>query len=492
MIQKILSIKNFGTFVNYTKKDSDWDGSLKRINVIYAGNGRGKTSLSLILRSLNHNDQLLWKKKIEKDAPFPEIKLINQDRKELGYNKNWNTYIDNVEVFDSFYLEDNIYTISYPNKVNSFNIFELPIKDQVLALKKEYLTTEKKIKQLGKRISDIEYYKQTYGINGKANIDPKELSELKKKKRELSSKLKDVDDSLISISNDQRKIYVSKINKYLQLFGTDMQITDLKVVSNRKSEVHKMIYGINIGNHKVDLKDRLSADSNSLKYYLSEGDKNALALSFFLAKFDIIPEPQKYIVVVDDPFTSFDTDRKRTTINQLVKLAQKVDQFFLLTHDLYFKRDFINSCEGETLDLKIVKKNHTSAICLQNTKEEMLTGLTKDILTIQKYIDNPIDEQIHLREVVRCIRPAVEGVFRLKYFNYISDTNWLGDFIKLIRDSNESSPMFRLKNILEDIEDINDYSKIYHHSNPTYLETQISARELKVYCQKTIEVIERI
>ena len=63
---------------------------------------------------------------------------------------------------------------------------------------------------------------------------------------------------------------------------------------------------------------------------------------------DIVPKPEEYIVVIEDPFTSFDTHRKQTTITQLVRMANKVGQLFILTHDLHFANDFCNALYSDT------------------------------------------------------------------------------------------------------------------------------------------------
>ena len=62
MIEKIISVKNYGPFTNYTSGGSKWDGSLKKNNIIYAPNGSGKTTLSILFDSLNGNNKLITKK----------------------------------------------------------------------------------------------------------------------------------------------------------------------------------------------------------------------------------------------------------------------------------------------------------------------------------------------------------------------------------------------------------------------------------------------
>ena len=218
-----------------------------------------------------------------------------------------------------------------------------------------------------------------------------------------------------------------------------------------------------------------------------------MALSFFLAKFDLIPNKDKYTVIIDDPFTSFDTQRKTTTITQLARLSEQVEQLFLLTHDLYFANDFHNACTTKPLSLKITTKNNSSILVLNNLSVAMLTGFNKDLKTLRDFLAGNSDEDdLHLREVCRCIRPTIEGIFRIKYYNYIRENQWLGDFIALIRSSDPKSSLYRLKDQLEEIEEINEYSKIYHHSNPNYLEIPISPLELKNYVRRTLSLIEII
>ena len=63
MIEKIISVKNYGPIKNYNRGCREWDGSLKKNNIIYDPNGSGKTTLSILFDSLNGNNKLITKKK---------------------------------------------------------------------------------------------------------------------------------------------------------------------------------------------------------------------------------------------------------------------------------------------------------------------------------------------------------------------------------------------------------------------------------------------
>jgi hypothetical protein len=68
------------------------------------------------------------------------------------------------------------------------------------------------------------------------------------------------------------------------------------------------------------------------------------------------------------------------------------------------------------------------------------------------------------------------------------DNEWLGDMIKRIRDSAGAHPMSAA---LEELEGINDFSKIYHHdTNPGTADSEaINDGELQGYVQRTLTIV---
>ena len=490
MYKKLIHIKNYGKFSNYCTKNSDWDGSFNRINVIYAPNGSGKTSLAELIRSTLGNADIITKKQTFGVAQRPDIKFILDDNKELKFTGSWNRHLSNVDVFDSFYFEENLYTISINDDPEKPNIFEFAIFDEIETIKQSVLHLKSARELIAKKINNKKHYLRQHKIR---NQTDDRLQELLAERVQIEKQIKDLEQQRIHKTEEQRNKYVRCINKYLSLFCDTMRLTDIRLTLNPQAKVQNLIYGIEITGHHITADQRSNRSTASLKYYLSDGDKNALALSFFLARMDMIPNLSSWIIVIDDPFTSFDTHRKMTTITQLARLSKKVGQFFLLTHDLHFANDFNNACNEEILNLKIQSQSTSSAILLHDVRLEMLTGFNKDLMTLRRFIEGDISEDaIYLREVIRCIRPSIEGIFRIKYFNYIRETEWLGDFIQKIRDSDSFSPFWKLKPYIEEIEEINDYSKTYHHSNPNSMEVGISSMELRNYVKRTLALIENL
>lgn len=438
-----------------------------------------------MLKSLCDNSSIEAKTSFGSQDPS-EIRLLGDDKKEFIYrNGKWNRNHKNVEIFNSFYLEDNVYTISIEDRKSELNIFEMSMPDEARKLRKELNEINRSLSIVRTRIKNrkLKLKSEKKDVNKDAF-----MAKLQAERDEYVMSLEQKKAERIKLLSKSIDLYISNINRYLSSFSNDLRIIDHKIVFPANSNAIRLVYGIKINNHEIHFIERESAASPSLKYYLSEGDKNALTLSFFLAKMDIVPKPEEYIVVIDDPFTSFDTHRKQTTITQLVRAANRVGQLFILTHDLHFANDFCNALYSDTpVKLQITRKGNSYIIQRYNFKNALLTGLSKDIKTLNDFLQKGDD--MSLKDVVRCIRPCIEGVFRLKYFSLVNEGQWLGDFIKMIRDADKESPLYRLKEYIPQIEELNDYSKIYHHSNPNYMDVMIDPMELSIQVKNTINLL---
>lgn len=480
MIKKIISIKNFGKFTDPTFGKGNWNGVLEQTNVIFANNGSGKTTLSLLFRSLKGNNQLIIKKKSFSSSENPSIVLLNDQNKEHKFaNSRWNKYETNIEIFDSFFIEDNVYLITLKDNSRSQTIFEILLGEENIKIKKEISAIEAEIKKNTNKRNNLRNKRNS----AKLPADKKRFQDLMDKlaldKQSHFLKIKDLESQLVHLSKSHHEEYLQKINSYLRLFNPNLRLNKLTQFKNR------VIYTLEINGHSLKTEDKFY----SLRYSLSDGDKNALSLSFFLAKLDMLPNLGDQTVVIDDPITSFDYARKNTTINKLLALSKKVKMFILLSHDLVFANEFSRRLDYKCNNLKIEYNGTTSYILKHDIELESLTGVFKDLTVLHDYLNNGASSDMEKRDIARCVRPVLEGVFRIKFFKEIDRTEWLGDILGKIRDSQDGTTFFHLKNLLSELSEINDYSKEYHHSNPYYFETPINDAELRNYVSRTIEVL---
>lgn len=481
MIHKIIEIQNCGKFVDYrpSEKEYGWNGVFSKLNTIYAENGSGKTTFTQILKSLSgHSCELVEKRKTLQSSSPIKISVLTDVNKRLSYdsNNNWNGVVPNVEVYDSYYSESNVYIVSLGND-------EYPSRFYDIIPEGNKLINE--IKQLTRKRKSVSANMRGTKHDIKVSADPIEqkrlegvyLNQVKKKTKIVNSlnELKSQLDSKIEVAGKQ---YVEKANLFLSKFNPNLEI----IKANRRG--NQLVYYLNINGIEV----RSDSSNISLKHTLSEGDKSSLSLSFFLARLGMLPNIENRIIVFDDPISSFDTRRRKMTISILSRIANKAAQFFLLSHDINFVKDFCDRNQDCT-NLKIVWRNNSSVFVNHDIELETMTGISKDMHTLRTYLSQGALNDLERREVIRCMRPVIEGIFRLKYFNLFSDKEWLGDFLKHIRESNNTSPLYRLNEYIDELSDINDYCKQYHHSNPKYMEEPIFDEELRQFVQKTLDIL---
>lgn len=483
IIEKVLGISNLGKFFDWKADGKVWNGQLNKISSIYADNGSGKTTFTQIFKSLKSEDLELFVKRRTFDSAQPiSIKLKSGTNQLLEFkNERWTRSIQNIEVFDAYFVEANVYIINLGNYETPGKLFGIIVGNEAIVTYNEILAKRKERKKCANS------RRSTRNIIKKCN-DNDLLKSYNAKLATLSGKIKKYDEELKELSarltvetESFGKGYLEKINEYLETISPELRLTKL----NKRGQ--KFIYYLSIDNHEV----RTDKESKSLSRTLSEGEKNSLAFAFFMASLELKGDIEKKLIVFDDPISSMDSKRRSITLSILSRFARMADQFILLSHDINFIKEFTNR-NSNVLNLKIIDGGDSSVFVPQDIEYETLTGVFKDLYVLNDYLEKGEKSSYGLRDVVRCIRPVLEGFFRIKFYQHINRTDWLGNIIEYIRDAGEGSVFYREKENLNALCDINDYSKAYHHSNPNYLEAPIIASELKLYCKRTIELLEKL
>lgn len=494
MIRKIIKIKGVGKYLDYKINKELWDGELNKETVIYGENGTGKTTLTLILRSLTGKNNLILKKKSFGYIGDQEISLIDDSNNTYVFkNSKWDKFQPDIEVFDVHFIEDNIYTGSIHDKHSQSNLFEIIVGEEGLKLKRKsddiYKLREENRKNRKKIASQLKFQKNTLSQIEKDFLI-KELKTYDADYKQVIIHLKGIHRELGEYSKNIFDKYVEVINEKLKFFTPYIEIKKLSKTMGSGNQY--VSYYLLVGGQQVGFEENSKVRA-SFKYTLSEGDKSALAFSFFLAKLQFSTITNK-IIVFDDPISSFDYARKNSTINQLIKLSKECNQLITLTHDINFAKDLCKRFGySRVKSLKIVCQGANNVIASHDIEKETLSGVFKDIGVLNNYILNGANNDLEKREVIRCIRPIIEGILRIKFFRDIKFNEWLGDVIKKINESRDGERLFRLKSLVDEISEINDYSKGFHHSDPTSVWGEvINDEELRIYVNRTLKLIDKI
>lgn len=283
--------------------------------------------------------------------------------------------------------------------------------------------------------------------------------------------------------------YSTRINFYLSSFAPYLKLENFSSAYVGRSTSPEVRYVLHV--HENEIVQGDDQEKPCFKYSLSEGDKTALALSFFFAKLDLDGNVADKTVVFDDPISSFDSNRKTATVSRLIEFSENVKQLFVLTHNLYFAGEFWKSTSSTaSKSYKIEYLGTSSCLVDYDISADLVTGVVRDCRKMKKYLAEGVLTDGDRRSIARLIRPVLEGYFRAKYYDEVTDNQWLGDFISKVRESTVGDVFHRLQPKSQQLSEINDFSKKYHHSSNDMADSEpINNAELRTYCQKTLELV---
>jgi len=272
------------------------------------------------------------------------------------------------------------------------------------------------------------------------------------------------------------------INAYLSKFGADFTLA--KIATSYKGGKPSASYGLKINNTAIPL------DANpgepSFKTSLSDGDRNALAFAFFMVRLDNDSDLANKIVVIDDPITSLDLNRRTCTAQEIIKLCGKAKQVIVLSHEEYFLRMIWDKTHTPKA-LCVRRKGNGSSIEEWDIATATQSDYFKNYAEMVAFVDGNTD---HPRSVARCIRPLLEGYLRTRFPGEFKVNEWLGDFSKQIANAPAGNRLANLKPYQSEIDDINGYSSKYHHQqNPNAESESINETELLTYVRRALAFI---
>lgn len=276
-------------------------------------------------------------------------------------------------------------------------------------------------------------------------------------------------------------LYETSMNDHLTMFGADFRLKDTS--ANYQGGKPNSTYSLAINKCSVAVDG--GDGQHSFKTTLSGGDKNCLALAFFLARLDHDPRIGDKVIVLDDPMCSMDRDRSDRTVKVILDLSRKAKQVVVLSHDPNFLRrlwDVTPPGDRKALCVHRIRETE-STIAEWNIVDATRSEYLQDYFALVKFM---ADGQGDLRDLARKIRVLIEENLRMRFPDIFGSNEWLGDFLDKIRNSNAGDVAYRMRQQLTELEELNDFSKRYHHGNPAAAREPITDTALRTYAGRTI------
>lgn len=372
---------------------------------------------------------------------------INLDSIDTELIKSLKTSID--EEFEKK-IKDLDYRLDF-NAFDSLLKIFIQIQDQVSTLKDTHvIKSELKVESIDREIKQIEYSKTRHTKEWEDFFKEYEAIDsiqdnIKRQREELRKQLNDYSEHIF-------KIHLDSINRILQELGADFLICDFQPIKKLVGQAERVFALKFFNTHRVTI-DEKATNKPNFKNTLSESDKRVLAFAFFYSLMIHDPNINTKIVVFDDPFSSFDSDRRTKTAELLanphyidedgVIIEKKIDQLIVLTHESEFFKWIFKKLDNPKA-LRIVPNGHVNGVSKSTIvdcdvmkefiEDENIVNL-KEIEKVRTS-DKPVENFEGL--CVKC-RIILESVFKRKYLfdleQEISANKSIRTFIDKLHDS---------------------------------------------------------
>lgn len=306
-------------------------------------------------------------------------------------------------------------------------------------------------------------------------------------KKQTEQERNNVRDALKAYSEDVFPKYQRTVNAYLEKFNVGFHLDRLSPTQVRNGST--CTYNIVVNNTPVPVTTG-EPGQPSFRTVLSAGDRNALALAFFLSSIDEDPGREDKIIVIDDPVSSLDDHRGVRTIQEIRHLSDNVQQVIVLSHTKGFLAGISERADSSTTSaLRIKRDGSGSALAEWAVEQDAYTEHDRDHERLRNYIHGETDAS---RDVAAAIRFVLERYFRVAYPDQFPPGLTLGPFVDKCRRKVGTSDEILSPEDTRELDDLKEYANRFHHdTNPAWRSAQVNDAELVGYVRRVLHFTRR-
>lgn len=291
----------------------------------------------------------------------------------------------------------------------------------------------------------------------------------------------------LEYANGLSTTMLTDINTVLGACNCDFLVQKFSFKGNQRQDLLILnMSGSEISNDGVD-------SEMTIKNCLSDSDKWVLALAFFLAT--VKNDATIKVVVMDDPVSSFDSDRKRIILTEIKRILSATDkQLILLTHEKGFYQllHAENSGDTATTFLRICLdpvQGSNFTVCNPHEDAEFMSDYNcwvTDMKNAELSEDIAVVKNAH-----GCIRKVIEHVLKVKY--PIELTKEINTVDKMLTKLEESGGSYATTSRRTEINSV--LANLTHHDNSAngqYPATQLGIEDYKKDIRDAFNVLKTL
>lgn len=154
MIEAISILRNVGNFDSF---DNRINNTFNKLALVYAENGRGKSTLASIMRSVSTGDPVPIAERHRLGATHPpHVVLTRPDGTVAFQNNSWNRQVTEMVVFDERFVEDNVCSGMEIEPTHRRNLHELILGAEGVSLNAATQEKIREIEDLNRRLRELE------------------------------------------------------------------------------------------------------------------------------------------------------------------------------------------------------------------------------------------------------------------------------------------------------------------------------------------------
>ncbi len=191
MIKTIRSIANVGKIVNFTGTDND---PFRKLTLIYAENGRGKTTLVDILRSMQSGEgHYITARRTLGASGSPEVSILLEPGTATFHDGRWDRTLADIEIFDDTFIHENVYAGDVVGLDHKKNLYRVIVGEEGVKLARKVDELDAASREMARDIRETEQCVVAYlpkGISLEVFTDlPRPYGDFDAKLSELQAKL---------------------------------------------------------------------------------------------------------------------------------------------------------------------------------------------------------------------------------------------------------------------------------------------------------------
>ncbi len=458
MILKIEKITSVGKFRDFVAKG---DIAFNYFTLLFADNGAGKTTLASILRSLMNGDANLIHKRLSTNAKTEQvIQIFEKDatgaKIVFSFGKiGWKKTLDNIEIFDTFFVNENIYSGFDISDGHKKNLHQFVVGAQGVALKNKILKNKQDREQ--KKLDLEKTSKQIIDKVGGSLIEDEVRNYIRIKSTEAINIDAKIKNTQIELKNAQAQKMISRYPELplIEKWTTSIDFINLTkdIQSSTKTIQDKALEKI-FGEHIEELAE------NTI-----ENPEDWLRIGFDYVAYKREHSKIKKLEEVECPFC-------KQELSSSIEIIKAYTQVFNDDFNNYFERlnNHLSKVSKFNLEVLFISKNSSKQTFDERIKfwqEYIKTGLP-----IFKVVSS--SDAIKLRDKFSALKKAIAA--KAKNPSRAGSGNAVSDFQVLFNQVNAN------------IDALNKRINLYNASIKTF------KSELKnpVIVEKDLQLLQRI